>query len=66
MLYLTSPSYIDFVPYVHFKTKHNLYLNEYALNVICMAHLGYHAIFFLINKYQLLYCILQYAHAETC
>ena len=32
MLYLTSLSYIDLVPYDHFKTKHNLYLNEYALN----------------------------------
>ena len=27
--------------------------------------LGYHANFFFINKYQLLYCILQYAHAGT-
>ena len=36
MLYLTSPSYIDFVPYVYLKTKHNLYLhvfiNEHELN----------------------------------
>ena len=64
MLYLTSLSYIDFVPYVHFKTKHNLYLNEC---IKCMANLGYHAKkIFLINKYQLLYCILQYAHAGTC
>ena len=29
------------------------------------THAGYHAIFFKINKYQLLYCILQYAHAGT-
>ena len=46
MFYLTSPSYIDFVYYVHFKIKHNLYLSEYALNVKCMAHLAYHANFF--------------------
>ena len=32
MLYLTSLSYIDLTPYVHFKTKHNLYSNEHALN----------------------------------
>ena len=31
MLYLTSFSYIDFVPYIHFKTKHNLYLNEHKV-----------------------------------
>ena len=32
MLYFTSLSYIGFVPYVYFKTKHNLYLNKHALN----------------------------------
>ena len=30
-------SYIDFVPNVHFETKHNLYLNEHALNAWLIA-----------------------------
>ena len=34
---LTSLSYIDFVPYVHFKTKQNLYLNEHALTARLIA-----------------------------
>ena len=34
MVYLRSLSYIDWVSYIHFKTKHNLNLliNEYELN----------------------------------
>ena len=66
---LKSLSYIDLVPYVHFKIKHNLYSNEHALNawLIVYTYLGYHAIFLKINKYryQLLYCNLQYGHAGT-
>ena len=67
MLYLT---YIDFVPYVHFKTKQNLYryLNEHAINawlIVLHTYVLYRALFFEINKYQLLYCILQYTYAET-
>ena len=29
------------------------------------THAGYHDIFFKINKFQLLYCLLQNAHAGT-
>ena len=34
MLYITSLSYIDFVPYFLFKTKHNLYLNEHGRKTV--------------------------------
>ena len=40
MLYLTSLSFIDFVPDVHFKTKHNLFLNELhdiVLHISCIS-----------------------------
>ena len=68
MPYLTSLLYIDLVPYVNFKTKHYLYLNEHALTawlIVLHIYLVYPAIFLKINKYQLLYCILQYAHTGT-
>ena len=62
MINVTSLLYIDFVPYIHFKTKRNKYrhLNEHALNVWLFV------LILLDNNYQLLYCILQYAHAGTC
>ena len=42
LLYLTSLSYIDFVPYVYFKTKHNLYLNEHSLNAwLIVLHISW-------------------------
>ena len=42
MLYLTSLSYIDFVSYVYFKTKHNLYLNGHSLNAcFIVLHLSW-------------------------
>ena len=68
MLYLTSLSYIEFVHYDHFKTKHNLFLNEHSLNACpIVLHLSWISCYFFlkINKYHLLYCILQYAHAAT-
>ena len=48
MLYLT---FIDFVPYVHFKTKQNLYryLNEHAINawlIVLHTYVLYRALFF--------------------
>ena len=52
MLYLTSLSYIDFVPYVHFKTEHN-FLNEYSFNawlIVLQLYLRYHAIFVVVDK----------------
>ena len=42
MLYLTSLSYIDLVPYVHFNTKYNLYTNEHALNAwLIVLHISW-------------------------
>ena len=57
MLNLTYLSYIDFVTYVYFKPKHNLYVNEHSFNtwlIVLQLYLGYHTNFFPINKYQLL------------
>ena len=49
--------------------QNTIYLNEQSFNawlIVLQLYLGYHAIFFKkINKYQLIYCILQYVHAGT-
>ena len=46
--------------------QNKILFKEHSLNawlIVLQLDLGYHANFFKINKYQLLYCILQYAHA---
>ena len=47
MLYLTSLSYIDFEPEVHFKTKHNSYLNEHAFTY-CMTYRLTHILYIML------------------
>ena len=66
MIYLTSLSYIDLVPNVHFKTKHNyIQMNKHYMHFAFYAYLVFHANFSFINKYKLPYCILQHAHSGT-
>ena len=40
-------TFIDFIPYVLFKTKHNLHLHEYAL-CICMCYRFTHILYIML------------------
>ena len=53
--------------YIMFKTKYNSYIDKHALTawLIVLHMTSILVVFFQINKYQLLYCIFEYAHAGT-